>query len=109
MEYIWLILINVVYNILLKVNSSIVEIDESVFGKKRKYNRGRTYNQQWVFGMVERNQRNLVLLLVDNRKKDTLLPLIQKHVLLQAKIYHDDWVSYRNLQNMGYEHDASFN
>ena len=60
------------------LDTEIVELDESLFGKKRKYGRGRVTRQQWVFGLVERHTRKCVLYLVPDRKKTTLLPLIQK-------------------------------
>ena len=36
------------------VSRNIVEIDISLFGKKRKYNRGSGNQNIWVFGAVER-------------------------------------------------------
>jgi tyrosyl-tRNA synthetase len=35
--------------------NSSVEIDESAFGKKRKYNKGKKYSKQWVFGLTEKD------------------------------------------------------
>jgi len=81
-----------------------VEIDESAFGKKTKYNRGRAYNKKWVFGMVERNTRKLCLKVVDNRRKDTLMPILEKHATKRSTIYHDDWASYRDMTSYGYKH-----
>ena len=55
-----------------------VEIDESKFGK-RKYHKGHAVEGQWVFGGREKNDKSKVFMIpVDNRKQETLIPLIQK-------------------------------
>lgn len=87
-----------------EAESSIVELDESYFGKKRKYNRGRIQKRVWVFGLVERQTNKVLLKTVPNRKKETLLPLITAHVSKQATIYHDDFATYRHLETIGYKH-----
>lgn len=89
---------------IIQVDTSIVEIDESAFGKRAKYHRGRHCKKIWVFGMVERQTRKLSLHVVQDRRKDTLMPILDKHVKKRAKIYHDDWASYRDLKSYGYEH-----
>ena len=82
-----------------------VEIDESLFGRKIKYNRGRPTGQKiWIFGIVERSSNLLVLYPVDNRDAATLIPIIQKHVRPGTRIYSDNWAAYFNLNNLGYEH-----
>ena len=83
--------------------STEVELDESCFGKKRKNNKGETHKKQWVFGIVERDSNSIFLHIVDNRRKDTLVPLIQEHVSTAATIHHDDWPSYRRLHELGYK------
>jgi transposase len=83
--------------------SANVEIDESYFGKKRKYNRGKVHKKQWVFGITERQTNKVLLQLVSDRKKETLLPIITKHVSKTATIHHDDWSSYRKLSQLGYK------
>ena len=51
----------------------IVEIDESVFSK-RKYNRGRLVKETWVFGGVNRDDSNQIFAeIVPDRTKKTLL------------------------------------
>lgn len=87
-----------------KVNTTTVEIDESLFGKKAKYHRGRHYKNVWVFGMVERQTRKLSMHVVGDRRKTTLMPILEKHVDKRAKIFHDDWASYRDLESYGYDH-----
>ena len=58
--------------------SGDVEIDESLFGRKVKYNRGKpTGNRIWIFGMVERSSNRIILYPVDKRDAETLIPLIQ--------------------------------
>ena len=51
----------------------IVEIDESVFSK-RKYNRGRLVKETWVFGGVNRDDSDQIFAeIVPDRTKKTLL------------------------------------
>lgn len=85
--------------------SSIVEIDESYFGKKRKYNRGKaTPKPVWVFGCVDRKTGTLLLKCVPNRKKETLLPILDEHVSRESTIFHDDFATYRKLDEFGFCH-----
>ena len=58
-------------------NNILVEIDETVI-TKRKYERGRLIeNQQWIFGLIEYKSGRCVLIPVENRDAETLLPIIQ--------------------------------
>lgn len=51
------------YNInIIGNDNEIIEIDESKFGK-RKYNKGYTVKNVWVFTLVERNKEKRVLFL----------------------------------------------
>ena len=65
-----------------------VEIDESKFGR-RKYNRGRSVDGQWVFGGIERESGAVFMVPVDKRDKETLLPQI-KQWILPGSIIHSD-------------------
>ena len=56
---------------------NVIEIDESLFGKKQKYVRGRTTKKQWVFGLVERGTRKTFFKSVSDRTRQTLLPIIE--------------------------------
>ena len=86
------------------VQSDIVEIDESLFGKKRKYHRGTGNQKYWVFGMIERDTKKSVLQIVDRRDRETLLPIIKKYVKVGTTIYSDQWGAYFTLENEGYHH-----
>ncbi|GFX75918.1 putative transposase-like protein [Trichonephila clavipes] len=57
----------------------IVEIDESMFGK-RKYNRGKRVKGTWVFGGIERSTNKCFLHVVQDRSKDTLLASIKSNI-----------------------------
>ena len=85
--------------------SQIVEIDESLFGKKQKYNKGRPTKKQWVFGLVEHNTRKTFFIPVDDRKRVTLLPIIKEHVKEGTHIYHDDYSVYHDLHESSYSHE----
>ena len=85
-------------------DESIIEIDESLFGKKRKYNRGSGRQDQWVFGMVEKGTRKVIFHLVEKRNREVLLPLITDSVQLGSQIHSDCWRAYASLQSEGYLH-----
>ena len=58
-----------------------IEIDESMFGHKCKYNRGRVSQGTWVFGMVERGTGQALAFRILNRTRETLVTgLVQKFV-----------------------------
>lgn len=82
----------------------IVEIDESLFGKKEKYQRGRRTKKQWVFGLAQRDSRLTSFHVVKDRTNATLHPIILEKVNAQVEIYHDDWAGYRHLESLGYMH-----
>ena len=73
-----------------------VEIDESKFGK-RKYNRGRQVEGQWVFGGTERITGECFLVEVKHRDTATLLPLIQHHIRPGSTIHSDEWKAYSRI------------
>lgn len=85
-------------------DTNIVEIDESLFGKKRKFHRGTGNQKYWVFGITERGTRNSVLQMVDKRDRSTLLPIIKRFVKPGSTIYSDKWAAYDTLSQEGYNH-----
>ena len=80
-----------------------VEIDESKFGK-RKYNVGRVIEGQWVFGGICRETRELFMVPVPTRDRDTLLGIIKEKILPGTTIISDCWKAYDCLENEGYKH-----
>ena len=51
-----------------------VEIDESLFGLKIKYNKGQPRGKRiWIFGLIERETNRIILYFVDNGKAGTLI------------------------------------
>ena len=69
-------------NIKLGGPGHIVEIDESLFAKV-KYNRGKDLwrKQVWVFGLVDRISGEIYFEIVPDRTAETLLNIIEQHVL----------------------------
>jgi len=92
-------------NIKLGGHGKTVEIDESMFGHKRKYNRGRIGKGTWVFGMVERGTGRALAFRVPDRTRETLVTgLIQQFVEPGTYIISDKFSPYFNLNNIGYIH-----
>ena len=55
-----------------------VEIDESKWGNKRKYNRGRLVKEgTWIFGIIERGTGKVALFTCSGRSAGELIPKIQ--------------------------------
>ena len=78
--------------------SGEVEVDESLFGRKCKYHRGANQGiKVWVVGLIERGSNRLILYPVENRNKETLTKIIQRHVEPITKIYTDRWGGYNDL------------
>ena len=92
-------------DLLLGGANKIVEIDESLFGRQFKYNRGSKKGKQiWIFGMVDRSDGRVMVWPVEDRTKETLLPIIQKHIRAGTDIYSDGWAAYQCLEENGYQH-----
>lgn len=84
--------------------SSFVEIDETYVGGAHKGKRGRgSENKAIVFGMVER-AGNVKALSVTDTKRETLYPLIKKHVEQNSNISSDEYPVYREVKKLGFEH-----
>jgi transposase-like protein len=84
-----------------------VEVDESLWSKMRKYNVGRIPPvRPWIFGAIERESKQVVLLVLDGRKEEDLIPKIQKHVAPGTTVITDCWAAYNSLGTHGYHHQT---
>jgi transposase-like protein len=83
----------------------IVEIDETKLGK-RKFNRGHRVDGVWVVVGVEKTpQRRIFLVEVEDRTRNTLLNIIQRHVLPGSVIHTDMFRSYIGIESeLGFIH-----
>ena len=84
-----------------------VEVDEAKFGK-RKYQRGRLVEGQWVLGGICQETRQVFLVPVDSRDGVTLLRIIEEYVAPKTHIVSDCWKGYDSLQqsNKNYTHST---
>ena len=75
--------------------SNAVQIDEGLFGVRRKYNRGNhlRHTKSWVFGIVERATNPCVLWAVQRRNIITLTNFIKDHVPPKATIKNEEWAA----------------
>ena len=81
--------------------SGHIEIDESLFGRAAKYNKGtREVKQVWVFGMNEKSSGKIIALPVLDRTKDTLISIIKKYIKKGSSIYSDGWSAYQGLNDL---------
>lgn len=98
---------------------SIVEVDETECGRKRKGLHGHATSVKMdVWGAVDRS-KNLVVFMpfdkrhaIENRRRngpasaDEVLPLVTRFIKVGCTVFSDGLKAYRsNLQDMGYSHD----
>lgn len=83
----------------------IVEIDESKFGKM-KYHRGHRVDGVWVIGGIERTpQKKVFLATIENRNAETLLNVLNDHLLPGTIVHTDMWKAYDGIERvLGLEH-----
>ncbi|KAF8797290.1 hypothetical protein HNY73_001571 [Argiope bruennichi] len=77
----------------------VVEIDESKFGK-RKFNRGKRVEGQWVFGGIEK----CFMEALPDRSKETLLGVLKKYVLPSSVVVSDCWKACDCHDDEGFRH-----
>lgn len=83
-----------------------VEIDESLFTYLTiKFKKHEHKYEIWAVGLIERETKNLKVIVVKNRTKETLTKLIIENVLIGTKIITDNWPSYSGLKEFGYIHE----
>lgn len=84
---------------------TIVQIDESKFGK-RKFNRGRRIEGHWILGMIQDGSEDFRLVVCPDNVRDaaTLIPIIEEHVAPGTEIRTDMWKAYTRLPEHGYIH-----
>ena len=82
----------------------VVEMDESYFPGKPKYNRGRRLGttwkdyEKWAFALVQRDSLDCVVEQVDsNRSRKTLLPIINANCETGTIFNSDSWKAYNQL------------
>lgn len=81
-----------------------VELDESYFGGKRKYERGRsTKSKIPVFGLLKRKGKVYTQIVPDVSRK-TLMKIVRTKVVPDSVVYTDSWRSYDSLIIDGYKH-----
>ena len=89
MEYLYRYVLGRGHNPPMKLRGD-VEVDESCFGSRSKYNRGQQRGMKvWIVGLVERSSNRIILYPVDNRiilypvhnrNAMTLTTIIKRHV-----------------------------
>ena len=84
-----------------------VQVDESLFGKKQKYHKGKIYQRSWFFGISDQQQHKCHIEFVPKRDATTLETIIVKHVSpdTNSRIVSDGWSSYSKLKTLGYKHE----
>jgi len=93
----------------IRLEGSSVEMDESVFGGRRRGQGGQGRvtktggNKSIVVGAVERKGR-VVALVANDATRETLHGIAQEKILPATTVYTDDYTPYHGLAAKGYQH-----
>jgi len=68
----------------------------------KSLSRGHWHEGHWVFGGTKRTSRRCFMIEVQDRRAQTLEPLIQRHILPGSHIISDGWASYANISNIAH-------
>ena len=86
--------------------AGVVEADETYQGGAREGKRGRgAENKTKIFGLKER-EGNVRMQVVDDVKRNTLLPIIKDNVEAGSLITTDELLTYASLDSEGYSHET---
>ncbi len=77
----------------------VVQIAEVVV-RKAMHDKGREVPARWIFGGYDLTTRKGFLVHVADRRAETLLPLIQKHILPGTEIHSDTWEAHRRIPEL---------
>ena len=86
----------------------IVEIDESKWGRKRKYHRGAVRNEggPWIFGAIERRRSMAYMFVVHRITREEIMPHILRSIAPGTIIHSDQYRVYNVLPQQGYHHET---
>lgn len=96
------------FNRTMPVFSGVVEIDEMDF-IKRKIEIGKSKTvKKWVFLMAERDTKQFYMEYIPERKKEIIVPIIQRLCLPGTVIITKEWGGYGRLEDLGFCHYTYF-
>ena len=85
-------------------NAAVVEIGDSLLGKKRKYHRDTGEQDTLVFSMIQKGTRKVLFKVVERRNCNTLLPIIKSLVAEGTMIRSNCWAAYSTLESEDHIH-----
>ena len=88
--------------------NSLVHVNETAIGGKRKYARGRVPQTKttWLFGIISIQEHKAYVEFVEKRDFIHIIPLITRHIRPGATINSDEAKVYKTLDSMNYVHNT---
>lgn len=80
----------------------VVELSENKFGK-RKYDYGKSTQENWVFAGIEQGTDRCFMIIVQERTKEILLSVIREYIRPGSTIVSDCWRTFNCLNDEEFE------